>query len=195
MTAQLYIGGRGLVDVRTVPDSGSRLDLIDREAGACSYPLKSGGRVSQRWRVVQRMAEEAPDGRKRAQREALAELQRIFDALDRMPMNGLFPAGFGSAMPDVVRSYWDAYKRNGVDETEWDDGDPHPAIPSAREIAEIDRLAQHLLTLAPADRVILSGLGLGLRYDVIARKVGLSVAWTRERGDALLLSFAAVWGG
>lgn len=185
MTAQLYIGGRGLVDAATLPDSGSRLDLTGREAGTCSYPLRSGDRASQPWRVVQRMAEAAPDGRKRAQREALGELQRIFDALKRMPMDGLYPAGYGTAMPEVIRDAREAYG--------WDGAEARPAIPSAREIAEVDRLAQHLLSLAPADRKILSGLGLGLRYDVIARHVGQHVALTRERGDALLLSLAAMW--
>lgn len=187
MTAQLYIGGRGYAAAAQIPDSGSRLDLTGREAGACSWPRKDGGRETGPWRAVQRAAEAAPDGRKRVQREALAVLIRLFDALDRMPSDGLFPAGYGTAMPEAIREARESYG--------WSDTPVVPAIPSAREIAEIDRMAQHLLTLAPADRVILSGLGFGLQYRVIARKIGQHEAWTRERGDALLLSFAAVWEG
>lgn len=186
MTAQLYIAGRGLVDAPTLPDSGSRVDLTGREAGRCTWPRKDGDRETGRWRAVARAAEAAPDGRKRVQREALAVLIRLFDALDRLPADGLFPAGYGTAMPEAIREARESYG--------WSDTPVVPAIPGAREIAEIDRMAQYLLTLAPADRRILSGLGYGLRYDVIARKVGLSVAMTRERGDALLLSFAAEWG-
>lgn len=187
MTQQLYIGGRGYAQAAQLPDSGSRLDLTGREAGACSWPRKDGGRAVGRWRAVQRAAEAAPDGRKRVQREALAVLIRLFDALDRMPSDGLFPAGYGTAMPEAIREARESYG--------WSDTPVVPAIPSAREIAEIDRMAQYLLTLAPADRVILSGLGFGLQYRVIARKIGQHEAWTRERGDALLLSFAAVWEG
>ena len=49
------------------------------------------------------------------------------------------------------------------------------------------------MTLSPADKAILIGLGLSLSLRAIGRKVGLSYERVRQRGNALLLALAAAY--
>ena len=186
MNAQLYIGGRGLVDARTLPDSGSRLDLTGREAGACSWPRKDGGRAVGRWRVTQQAAErDTIDGEQRLRLAALALVQRAFETFAQLPMTNIFPSALRSVMPEVLRDAAESYG--------WDEMFPRPAAPSGAEILEADWVAAHTLTLAPADKAILIGLGLSLSLRAIGRRVGLSHERVRQRGNALLLALAAAY--
>ena len=187
MTMQkVYVGGRGEMAVRTLPDSGVRSDRTGRETGRCSWPLRNGERAVGRWSVAQRAAErEDLEARDRLRLAALALVQRAFETYTRLPMTGLFPAGLRSAMPEVVHDATEAYG--------WNAARPRPATPSGAEILEADWVACHTLTLAPADRAILIGLGLSLSLRAIGRKVGLSHERVRQRGNALLLALAAAY--
>lgn len=187
MTAdKVYIGGRGEVKLRQVPDSGVRRDLTGRDAGRCSWPLRNGERAVGRWRVVQQAAErDVVDAEQRLRLAALALVQRAFETFARLPMTGLFPAGLRSAMPEVVHDAAESYG--------WNETRSRPAAPSGAEILEADWVAAHTLTLSPADKAILIGLGLSLSLRAIGRKVGLSHERVRQRGNALLLALAAAY--
>ena len=188
MTAQLYIGGRGLVDATTLPDSGSRLDLTGRAAGVCSWPRKDGDREVGRWSVAQRHAERKEvDVMRRLQLAALALVQRAFETYARLPMTNIFPSQLRAVMPEVLRDAVESYGWNA----------PHtrPAAPSGAEIVEADWVAGFILTLSPADKAIVMGLGLSLSLRAIGRRVGLSHERVRQRGNSLMLSLATAYEG
>ncbi len=111
-------------------------------------------------------------------------LVNAMDALDRLAMNaGGRPRGKRSGMPEYVREFWDSFNSMAVRSRL----EKARALPTPSEIATMDRVLDWLLWLPEkADRIIVTGVAMGMNLRAIGRVAGFSHTHVRRRETVAL---------